>query len=149
MVRQVGARQEHDFLIHGELRGQRTFVVPRGTRDYRLIPEVHRTLQEGRALLDYHDPRGHSFLRVLHLDYVGEPDPPWGDREVVQVLLAGGSRVPYRGKKEVPPALAALYGFLAKRGYGVWYVPFELWGPEGPVALWTPKGAFPLWKPKV
>jgi hypothetical protein len=91
----------------------------------------------------------HSFLRVLHLDYVGEANPPWEGQEVVQVLLAGGSRVPYRGKKEVPPALAALYDFLAKRGYGVWYVPFELWGPEGPVALWTPKGAFPLWKPTV
>ena len=144
MAKQNRVHQEHDFLIHGELRGQRTFVVPRGTRDYRLIPELHRTLREGRALLDFHDPQGHSFLRVLYLDYVGEPNPPWGDREVVQVLLAGGSRVPYRGKKEVPPALAALYDFLAQRGYGVWYVPFELWGPEGPVALWTPKGAFPM-----
>jgi hypothetical protein len=149
MARQNRVRQEHDFLIHGELRGQRTFVVPRGTGDYRLIPELHRTFQEGRALLYFHDPQGHSFLRILHLDYVGEPDPPWEDREVVRVILAGGSRVPYRGKKEVPPALASLYNFLAKQGYEVWYVPFELWGPEGPVALWTPKGAFPLWKPKV
>jgi len=137
MAKQDRVRQEHDLLIHGELRAQRTFVVPRGTRDYRLIPELHRALQEGRALLDSH--RGHSFLRVLHLDYVGEPNPPWGEREVVQVLLAGGSRVPYRGKRGVPPALAALYDFLAKRGYGVWYVSFE----KGPLVLWTPKGAFP------
>jgi hypothetical protein len=36
MARQNRVRQEHDFLIH------RTFVVPRGTRDYRLIPELHR-----------------------------------------------------------------------------------------------------------
>ncbi len=67
-------------LSPGELRGHKTFVVPRGTRDYRLIPELHRTLQEGRALLGFHDPRGHSFLRVLYLDYVGEPDLPWEDR---------------------------------------------------------------------
>jgi hypothetical protein len=149
MAKQTRVRQEHDFLIYGELRGQKTFVVPRGTRDYRLIPELHLTLQEGRALLGFHDPQGRSFLRVLYLDYVGEPDPPWGGREVVQVLLAGGSRVPYRGKKEVPPALPVLYDFLVQRGYGVWYVPFELWGPSGPVALWTPKGAFPLWRPTV
>ena len=73
--------------------------------------------------MNFHDPQGHSFLRILHLDYV------------VQVLLAGGSRVPYRGKKEVPPALTLLYNFLVKQGYGVWYVPFELWGPEGPLVL--------------
>jgi hypothetical protein len=56
MAKQVRVRQEHDFLIYGELRGQRAFVVPRGTRDYRLIPELHRTLLEGRALLNFHDP---------------------------------------------------------------------------------------------
>jgi hypothetical protein len=71
MAKQNRVRQEHDFLIHGELRGQRTFVVPRGTRDYRLIPELYRALQEGRALLNFHDPQGHCFLRILHLDYVG------------------------------------------------------------------------------
>jgi hypothetical protein len=110
-------------------------VVPRGTRDYRLIPELQRTL-EGRALLDYPDPQGHFFLRVLHLDYVGEPDPPWGDREVVQVLLTRGSRVPYRGKK------GATESGTSPLNSGDLRDPWSALGPLPQMNHWTPKGAF-------
>ena len=132
------------FLIHGELRAMKVFQVPRRVRRFTEVPGLYEDVQEARVIARRWGEEGVNVaVNVMYLDYLGEPDPPWEDKELVQALVRGVARWPYRGKRENHPALQALYRHFRAKGYTVWYVPFELWS-DRPLVLWTPKGAYPL-----
>ena len=131
-----------ETTIHAELRARRVFITRRGARKAKDVGELQRDLEEIARMLEKSPGEGRVWL--LHLDYLGEAEPPWGDFQVSEAIVAAAVRWPYRGVRESHPTLARLYRLFRAREYQVWLVPLELQRDGQTVEVWTPQGAVPL-----
>lgn len=131
-----------ETTIHAELRARRVFITRRGARKAKDVGELQRDLEEIARMLEKSPGEGRVWL--LHLDYLGEAEPPWGDFQVSEAIVAAAVRWPYRGVRESHPTLARLYRLFRAREYQVWLCPFELRKGDEPVAIWSNQGATAL-----
>ncbi|ADH65407.1 hypothetical protein Mesil_3617 (plasmid) [Allomeiothermus silvanus DSM 9946] len=131
-----------EATIHAELRARRTFITRRGVRLAEEIGELRRDLAEAQGVAQRSPAEAQVWL--MHLDYLGEAEPPWGDFQISEAIVAAVVRWPYRGVRESHPTLTRLYRLFRAREYQVWLVPFELHGGGKPAVLWTPRGAVSL-----
>lgn len=131
-----------EITIHAELRARRTFMTRRRVRLAEEIDELRRDLAEARRVAQKSPAETQVWL--MHLDYLGEADPPWGDFQVSEAIVAAAVRWPYRGAWESHPTLTRLYRLFRARDYQVWLVPFELRREGKPVVLWTYRKAVSL-----
>lgn len=124
-----------EVTIHAELRARRTFMTRRKVRLAEEISELRHDLAVARRVAQKSPAEAQVWL--MHLDYLGEAEPPWGDCQVSEAIVAAAVRWPYRGVRESHPTLTRLYRLFRARDYQVWLVPFELHREGRPVVLWT------------
>ncbi|RIH90144.1 hypothetical protein Mlute_00066 [Meiothermus luteus] len=84
-----------ETTIHAELRARRVFVTRRGARRAKDMGELQRDLEEIARMLE--KSPGEARVWLAHLDYLGEAEPPWGDFQVSETIVAAAVRWPYRG----------------------------------------------------